>query len=212
MLVASPRCPTRLFKLELDLKVRPLGSLPCNVMCFQFLLSILHPCPLANQLAHLVPGSCFEEVRRLLLVVCTASLKYIARSCQILFHILFPPELVLDHLSSSEIGLRLRSNWFGDFFLCVGRRTLVDVCGKKIAFVYELYFFHVTASTRLECFFCCFNWLCNDYVVGKKRGIATELSTGPSIGGRSFEPAAIILLCIWLSVEDVFTGVDMMND
>ncbi|GJS16353.1 hypothetical protein Tco_0410825 [Tanacetum coccineum] len=31
-------------------------------------------------------------------------------------------------------------------------------------------------------------------------------------GGRSFEPAAIILLCIWLSVEDVLTGVDMMND
>ncbi|GJY74166.1 hypothetical protein Tco_0478597 [Tanacetum coccineum] len=35
---------------------------------------------------------------------------------------------------------------------------------------------------------------------------------GRSIGGRSFEPAAIILLCIWLSVEDVLTGVDMMND
>ncbi|GJS52698.1 hypothetical protein Tco_0626060 [Tanacetum coccineum] len=31
------------------------------------------------------------------------------------------------------------------------------------------------------------------------------------IGGRSFEPAAIILLCIWLSVEDVLTGVDMLT-
>ncbi|GJQ96745.1 hypothetical protein Tco_0007884 [Tanacetum coccineum] len=30
--------------------------------------------------------------------------------------------------------------------------------------------------------------------------------------GRSFEPAAMILLCIWLSVEDVLTGVDMMNE
>ncbi|GJX03781.1 hypothetical protein Tco_0189697 [Tanacetum coccineum] len=27
-----------------------------------------------------------------------------------------------------------------------------------------------------------------------------------------FEPAAMILLCIWLSVEDVLTGVDMMNE
>ncbi|GJX86748.1 ribonuclease H-like domain-containing protein [Tanacetum coccineum] len=35
---------------------------------------------------------------------------------------------------------------------------------------------------------------------------------GPSIGGRSFEPAAMILLCIWLSVEDVLFGVDMMNE
>ncbi|GJV40446.1 hypothetical protein Tco_1418886 [Tanacetum coccineum] len=29
---------------------------------------------------------------------------------------------------------------------------------------------------------------------------------------RSFRTAAMILLCIWLSVEDVLTGVDMMNE
>ncbi|GJZ91132.1 hypothetical protein Tco_0663059 [Tanacetum coccineum] len=40
----------------------------------------------------------------------------------------------------------------------------------------------------------------------------SEYLLGPSIGGRSFEPAAMILLCIWLSVEDVLTGVDMMNE
>ncbi|GJS32423.1 hypothetical protein Tco_0530805 [Tanacetum coccineum] len=40
---------------------------------------------------------------------------------------------------------------------------------------------------------------------------ATEnIFPGSSIGGCSFEPAAIILLCIWLSVEDVLTGVDMI--
>ncbi|GJU75287.1 hypothetical protein Tco_1272357 [Tanacetum coccineum] len=33
-----------------------------------------------------------------------------------------------------------------------------------------------------------------------------------ALGWTSFEPAAIILLCIWLSVEDVLTGVDMMNE
>ncbi|GKB82025.1 hypothetical protein Tco_0948920 [Tanacetum coccineum] len=41
---------------------------------------------------------------------------------------------------------------------------------------------------------------------------ATENIFCPSIGGRSFKPAAMILLRIWLSVEDVLTGVDMMNE
>ncbi|GJT33869.1 hypothetical protein Tco_0924288 [Tanacetum coccineum] len=46
----------------------------------------------------------------------------------------------------------------------------------------------------------------------KKTRTPLEYLPGPSIGGRSFEPAAMILLCIWLSVEDVLTGVDMMNE
>ncbi|GKE32235.1 hypothetical protein Tco_1451557 [Tanacetum coccineum] len=46
----------------------------------------------------------------------------------------------------------------------------------------------------------------------RKRDLHCEYLPGPSIGGRYFEPTAMILLCIWLSVEDVLTGVDMMNE
>ncbi|GKD80588.1 hypothetical protein Tco_1347427, partial [Tanacetum coccineum] len=41
---------------------------------------------------------------------------------------------------------------------------------------------------------------------------AASTAAMSTIGGRSFEPTAMILLCIWLSVEDVLTGVDMMNE
>ncbi|GJS06691.1 hypothetical protein Tco_0363487 [Tanacetum coccineum] len=47
---------------------------------------------------------------------------------------------------------------------------------------------------------------------GMMRTVVMDEAHVSSIGGRSFEPAAIILLCIWLSVEDVLTGVDMMNE
>ncbi|GKB05391.1 hypothetical protein Tco_0833586, partial [Tanacetum coccineum] len=171
--------------------VRPPKFLPCscNVLPFPVHQS-LHPCLLANQLAQL-------EVEHLFQLICTSSsspcdTRSMAQRSAIRFALL------------ANLSERISLTSFLKMLQNV-KPAIVDIECMRIGLVLPASSCAATGGMFSAA---------STAAMSNRRNAGTatgEYLPGPRIGGRSFD-GAMILLCLWLSVEDVLTGVDMMNE